>query len=133
MEFNVDSFESHREQLLQMQRAQQEQLLREETDVAIPGGSGSMLNLKHSLSSQPTSRFTLDSARAQFAASAVCNSAQDLIQSVAAVVPPTVGSVAVGTANIKVEIDDGGSVAVSAAPNGPKVCKYFCDLLESVK
>ena len=117
MEFNVESFESHREQLLQMQRAQQEQLLREETDVVAPGG-GATLNLKHSLSSQPTSRFTLDSARAQFAASAVCNSTQELIQSVAAVVPPTGGPAAVDTGNIEAGVEN-GTVTVPV-PNGPK-------------
>lgn len=75
-EFNVESFQSHQEQLLLMQREQQEELLKQEaTDLEIP------IDLDHSFSSQPTSRFTLDSATARFAASAVCNSAQDLITS----------------------------------------------------
>ena len=55
-----------------MQRHQQEQLLRDQD---------SMLNLEHSFNSQPTSRFTVDSASAKFAASAVRNSAHDLLTS----------------------------------------------------
>ena len=59
-----------------MQREQQAELLKQETtDLEIA------IDLEHSFSSQPTSRFTLDSATAQFAASAVCNSAQELISS----------------------------------------------------
>ena len=71
-EFDMESFQSHREQLLQMQRDQQEQLLRQQTsdlDISFNG-------LEHSFSSQPTSRFTLDTASAKFAVSAVMNSSQ---------------------------------------------------------
>ncbi|XP_045207305.1 enhancer of polycomb homolog 1-like [Mercenaria mercenaria] len=71
-EFNMDHFTSHQEQLLQMQREQQEQLLRHQTcdlDTSYP-------TLEHSFSSQPTSRFTLDTASAKFAVSAVINSTQ---------------------------------------------------------
>ena len=71
-EFNMDHFTSHQEQLLQMKRDQQEQLLRHETcdlDTSYP-------TLEHSFSSQPTSRFTLDTASAKFAVSAVINSTQ---------------------------------------------------------
>lgn len=71
-EFNMDHFTSHKEQLLQMQREQQEQLLRHQTcdlDNSYP-------TLEHSFSSQPTSRFTLDTASAKFAVSAVINSTQ---------------------------------------------------------
>ncbi|XP_052804773.1 enhancer of polycomb homolog 1-like [Mya arenaria] len=71
-EFNMDHFTSHQEQLRQMQREQQEQLLRHQTsdlDASYPG-------LEHSFSSQPTSRFTLDTASAKFAVSAVMNSPQ---------------------------------------------------------
>ena len=71
-EFNMDHFTSHQEQLLQMQREQQEQLLRHQTcdlDTSFTG-------LEHSFSSQPTSRFTLDTASAKFAVSAVINSTQ---------------------------------------------------------
>ena len=69
----MESFANHQEQLLAMQRQQQEQLLKH-TDLE------SSFDLDHSFSSQPTSRFTLDSASAQFAASAVCTSTKDLIQ-----------------------------------------------------
>ena len=82
-EFNVESFQNHQEQLLQMQQQQQEQLLRQETDLTVE----SSFDLEHSFSSQPTSRFTLDSASAQFAASAVCNSAQEVAQQSAMPVP----------------------------------------------
>lgn len=67
-EFNFESFQIHQEQLIQMQRQQQEEILRQETSVL-----DSSINLEHSFSSQPTSRFTLDSATAHFAASAVVN------------------------------------------------------------
>lgn len=72
-DFYMESFANHREQLLAMQRQQQEQLLKH-TDLE------SSFDLDHSFSSQPTSRFTLDSASAQFAASAVCTSTKDLMQ-----------------------------------------------------
>lgn len=71
-EFNMESFQSHREQLLQMQREQQEQLLRQQTSDLDTSFNG----LEHSFSSQPTSRFTLDTASAKFAVSAVMNSSQ---------------------------------------------------------
>lgn len=68
----MDHFTSHQEQLLQMQREQQEQLLRHQTcDL-----DSSFSTLEHSFSSQPTSRFTLDTASAKFAVSAVINSTQ---------------------------------------------------------
>ena len=71
-EFNMDYFTSHQEQLLQMQREQQEQLLRHQTcDL-----NSSFTALDQSFSSQPTSRFTLDTASAKFAVSAVMNSTQ---------------------------------------------------------
>lgn len=71
-EFNMDYFTSHQEQLLQMQREQQEQLLRHQTcDL-----NSSYPTLDQSFSSQPTSRFTLDTASAKFAVSAVMNSTQ---------------------------------------------------------
>ncbi|XP_071157350.1 enhancer of polycomb homolog 1-like isoform X1 [Mytilus galloprovincialis] len=72
-EFNLESFQSHREQLLQMQRDQEEQLLKQTTcDFESAGCSG----LDQSFSSQPTSRFMLDSASAKFAVSAVINTTQ---------------------------------------------------------
>lgn len=72
-EFNLESFQSHREQLLQMQRDQEEQLLKQTTcelESAVCSG------LDQSFSSQPTSRFMLDSASAKFAVSAVMNTTQ---------------------------------------------------------
>ncbi|KAK2144972.1 hypothetical protein LSH36_714g00018 [Paralvinella palmiformis] len=74
MEFNIESFQDHQEQLLQMQRQQQEQLLKQETDL---DNSGSLFNIDQSLSSRPVSRFTLDSATAQFAASAVYDATRE--------------------------------------------------------
>ena len=71
-EFNMESFQSHREQLLQMQREQQEQLLRQQTSDLDTSFNG----LEHSFSSQSSSRFTLDTASAKFAVSAVMNSSQ---------------------------------------------------------
>lgn len=72
-EFNLESFQSHREQLLKMQRDQEEQLLKQTTcDFESAGCSG----LDQSFSSQPTSRFMLDSASAKFAVSAVMNTTQ---------------------------------------------------------
>lgn len=71
LEFNLESFQSHQEQLLQMQREQQEALMRQ--DAASLDNS---FSLEHSFSSQPTSRFTLDSDSAKFAVSAVMNSSQ---------------------------------------------------------
>jgi hypothetical protein len=73
-EFNIESFQNHQEQLLQMQREQQEQMLRYQTT-----DLDSSVDLEHSFSSQPTSRFTLDSATAQFAASAVVNSSTQVV------------------------------------------------------
>lgn len=72
-EFNLESFQSHREQLLQMQRAQEEQLRKQDTLVL---DSSCSSELDHSFSSQPTSRFTLDSESAKFAVSAVLNTSQ---------------------------------------------------------
>lgn len=71
-EFNMESFQSHQEQLLQMTRAQQEQLLKQDTSDL----NNSCNGLEHSFSSQPTSRFTLDSDSAKFAVSAVMNTSQ---------------------------------------------------------
>lgn len=71
-DFYMESFANHQEQLLAMQRQQQEELLKR-TDLE------SSFDLDHSFSSQPTSRFTLDSASARFAASAVCTSTKDLL------------------------------------------------------
>lgn len=75
----MESFQWHREQLLQMQREQEARMLNQDlagpvapiSDLGVPGN-----NLQHSFSSQPTSRFTLDSASAEFAASAVINFSQ---------------------------------------------------------
>ncbi|XP_021344728.1 uncharacterized serine-rich protein C215.13-like [Mizuhopecten yessoensis] len=72
-EFNLESFQSHREQLLQMQRAQEEQLRKHDTLIL---DSSCSSELDHSFSSQPTSRFTLDSESAKFAVSAVLNTSQ---------------------------------------------------------
>lgn len=71
-DFNMDHFTSHQEQLLQMKREQQEQLLRHQ----ICDLNSSITSLDQSFSSQPTSRFTLDTASAKFAVSAVMNSTQ---------------------------------------------------------
>ncbi|KAK3105710.1 hypothetical protein FSP39_003940 [Pinctada imbricata] len=72
LEFNLESFQSHKEQLRQMQRNQQEKLLKQEsTELDVSNNS-----LEHSFSSQPTSRFTLDSDSAKFAVTAVLNSSQ---------------------------------------------------------
>lgn len=71
-EFNMESFQSHQEQLLQMTRAQQEQLLKHDNSDL----NNSCNGLEHSFSSQPTSRFTLDSDSAKFAVSAVMNTSQ---------------------------------------------------------
>lgn len=68
----MESFQSHQEQLLQMTRAQQEQLLKQDTSDL----NNSCNGLEHSFSSQPTSRFTLDSDSAKFAVSAVMNTSQ---------------------------------------------------------
>lgn len=70
-EFNMESFQSHKEQLLKMQRDQEEQLLKQ-SSFESAGSSG----LDQSFSSQPTSRFMLDSASAKFAVSAVMNTTQ---------------------------------------------------------
>lgn len=58
-EFNVESFQTHQEELLAMQRRQLERLRQED-----------VMNTEHSLR---TSLFTLDSASVQFAVSAVVN------------------------------------------------------------
>lgn len=78
-EFNLESFQCHREQLMQMQREQEARLLNQDlvgsganaNDLSHPGN-----NFQHSFSSQPTSRFTLDSASAEFAVSAVVNTCE---------------------------------------------------------
>lgn len=67
-----------------MQRDQQEQMLRQETS----GLENSFNTLDHSFSSQPTSRFTLDSEKARFAASAVINSAQLNVQTTSVATTP---------------------------------------------
>ncbi|XP_074652761.1 enhancer of polycomb homolog 1-like [Tubulanus polymorphus] len=63
-----EQYRTHQEQLYEMKREQEDQILRYETS-----DIDSSIDLEHSFSSQPTSRFTLDSASAQFAASAVIN------------------------------------------------------------
>lgn len=78
-----------------MQQEAEQELLRRTSCT-----SSSALDLEHSFSSQPTSRFTLDSASAQFAASAVCSADR----------PP--GSPAP-------EENPALSVAGSSLPNGP--------------
>lgn len=96
-----------------MQQQQQEQLLKQETDLALDPS----FDLEHSFSSQPTSRFTLDSASAQFAASALCNSAQELAQQVGLTIPSGANS---STVCLSETI-----VPVPAATNGPIIdCKY---------
>ncbi|KAK6182761.1 hypothetical protein SNE40_010373 [Patella caerulea] len=65
-EFNLESFQSHQEQLLQMKREQEEKL----------NQMDSSINLEHSFSSQPTSRFTLDRASAELAVTAVVKQAE---------------------------------------------------------
>ncbi|XP_046357654.1 enhancer of polycomb homolog 1-like isoform X1 [Haliotis rufescens] len=71
VEFNFETFQSHKEQLLEMKREQEEKLLQLEASEI-----DSSVILGQSFSSQPTSRFTLDSASAEFAVSAVMNSSQ---------------------------------------------------------
>ena len=73
-DFYMESFANHQEQLLAMQRAQEEQLMKN-TDLDRSFGPD-----PDCFSSQPTSRFTVDSDSARFAASAVCTSTKDLIQ-----------------------------------------------------
>lgn len=74
-EFNAESFHSHQEALLAMQRHQMEVQMKAENTLH------SVFDLDETISSQQSSKFTLDSASAQFAASAVCNSTQELLQS----------------------------------------------------
>ena len=113
MEFNIESFQDHQEQLLQMQRQQQEQLLRQETDL---DNSGSLFNIDQSLSSRPTSRFTLDSATAQFAASAVYNATQELVASK----PTTAASVqAAPAALVAGAVASASKPTVSLPPHSP--------------
>lgn len=137
-EFNVESFQNHREQLLQMQRQQQEQLLKQETDI------DTSFSLDHSFASQPTSRFTLDSASAQFAASAVCNSANDLARTTSAPVGLSSASVTMvtgtnsaaaliasaTTTTVYSTSSNPGAMSSSVSTlltNGPVVdCKCFC-------
>lgn len=64
---DFESFQSHQEELFEMQRKQLERLKQEELS------SDNSYNSEHSFTSQPTSRFTLDSASAKFAVSAVLN------------------------------------------------------------
>ncbi|CAL1546785.1 unnamed protein product [Lymnaea stagnalis] len=69
-DFDVESFQSHREQLLEMQREQQQKLFTEDDrDTSIT------LDLEHTLTqSELGSRFTLDSASAEFAVRALVDS-----------------------------------------------------------
>ncbi|XP_041371750.1 enhancer of polycomb homolog 1-like [Gigantopelta aegis] len=66
-EFNFESFQSHQEQLAQMQREQQERLQASELDMPVD---------TEEMSSSESSQFLLDSASAEFAVSAVVNSSQ---------------------------------------------------------
>lgn len=78
-EFNLESFNCHREQLMEMHREQEALLLNQDSPSTVAAsnhGAGSGNDLQRSFSSQPTSRFTLDSASAQFAVTAVIDSAQ---------------------------------------------------------
>jgi hypothetical protein len=76
-EFNVESFQNHQEQLIQMQRLQQEQLLTQDTKTPTSVDLSSLtLTIPVSVAS---SKLLLDSAKAAFAASAVHNSATELI------------------------------------------------------
>ncbi|XP_077993273.1 enhancer of polycomb homolog 1-like isoform X1 [Glandiceps talaboti] len=68
--FNAEQFLNHQEQLAQMQKQQLEQLTQEKSLL------DSSINLEASFCSQPTSKFTLDSASAQFAVSALINTDQ---------------------------------------------------------
>ena len=108
LEINVESFQSHQEALLQMQRQQQEALLRYQSN-----HPDTSFDLDHSFSSQPTSRFTLDSASAQFAASAVRNPQLELLytapSSVSVVTTPVVST----TPPVSI------SAIASALSNGP--------------
>ncbi|XP_070536567.1 enhancer of polycomb homolog 1-like [Ptychodera flava] len=80
--FNAEQFQNHQEQLAQMQKQQLEQLTQEKSIL------DSSINLEASFCSQPTSKFTLDSATAHFAVSALINTDQcpNLVQ------PSSVGS-----------------------------------------
>ncbi|XP_002741851.1 enhancer of polycomb homolog 1-like [Saccoglossus kowalevskii] len=69
--FNAEQFQTHQEQLVQMQKQQQLEQLKQEK--LIPDSS---VNLGASFCSQPTSKFTLDSATAHFAVSALINTDQ---------------------------------------------------------
>ncbi|XP_070183396.1 enhancer of polycomb homolog 1-like [Littorina saxatilis] len=75
-EFNLELFNCHREQLLEMHREQEARLLNQEVFTVTPSNQLGSPDLQRSFSSQPTSRFTLDSASAQFAVSAVIDSSQ---------------------------------------------------------
>lgn len=82
-EFNLESFNCHREQLLEMQREQAARLMDSDfissaVSASNLGGSLSGCDLQRSFSSQPTSRFTLDSASAQFAVTAVITDSAQL-------------------------------------------------------
>ncbi|KAL3836282.1 hypothetical protein ACJMK2_021719 [Sinanodonta woodiana] len=118
IEFNMELFESHREQLLlQMQRQQQEQLLLQDSlDLEI-----SYNGLDHSFSSQPTSRFTLDSDSAKFAVSAVISSSQ--IQHHSATVTSTTNGANLSSNSSSISINKSPSVVSSTLPltNGPIV------------
>lgn len=67
MEFNIESFQSHQEELQEMQRRQIERLSQND-------GCGN--SSEHSMSSPCNSHFTVDSASAQFAVSAVITTTQ---------------------------------------------------------
>lgn len=88
-EFNVESFQNHQEQLLQMQQRQQEEQLLQQDSLTPVAASSSSTDLSQPFSPQHLSKFTLDSASAAFAASAVHNSANELIQSSSVAPAPT--------------------------------------------
>ncbi|XP_076455967.1 enhancer of polycomb homolog 1-like isoform X2 [Babylonia areolata] len=75
-EFNVESFRSHREQLLAMHMEQEAVRLKQDSVVNPSSNIPLSSDLGYSFSSQPTSRFMLDSASAQFAVTAVIGSAE---------------------------------------------------------
>ncbi|KAL8608996.1 hypothetical protein ACOMHN_059927 [Nucella lapillus] len=75
-EFNAESYRSHHEQLMAMHMEQEAVRLNQDTAATLSSALPLGGDLGLSFSSQPTSQFTLDSASAQFAASAVIDVAQ---------------------------------------------------------
>ncbi|XP_076354805.1 enhancer of polycomb homolog 1-like [Tachypleus tridentatus] len=88
-ETDFESFQNHQEELFEMQRKQLERLKQEELSTEISQC------VDHSFSSQPTSRFTLDSASVQFAVSALLS-----VSEVSGIVNSVVSSVNSGGAHL---------------------------------